>query len=62
MYVLHKVGHTTPRSFLFLPIALGLWPLVAHNLWLRRLGILPDEWYWADRLLYRNGYVVEWRQ
>ncbi len=44
---------------LIFPVALILWPLVAHNLKLRRAGVLPDEWYWADRGMFALGYVVQ---
>ena len=29
--------------------------LVMRNYWLRSLGLLPDEWYWADRDLMDRG-------
>jgi len=44
---------------LALPLALMLWPLVRWNYYQRELGVLPDQWYWADAVLYRLGYYVK---
>lgn len=33
--------------------------LVRMNYRLRGLKILPDKWYWADRMLFENGYNFE---
>ena len=33
--------------------------LVRMNYKLRERGILPDKWYWADRMLYHTGYYVD---
>lgn len=30
--------------------------LVASNYVLREAGVLPDAWYWADRLLLATGH------
>lgn len=36
-----------------------LYPLIYRNYQLRGLGKLPDEWYWADTLLAKWGYLYE---
>lgn len=48
-----------PLCLLWLPVAVVLWPVVAHDYYLRRIGTRPDRWHWADALLYRMGYVVD---
>lgn len=45
-------------SLFWLPYAVILWPLVAWNLRERRLGYLPDQWYWADLKLWAIGYYI----
>jgi hypothetical protein len=40
------------------PIAVILWPLVALNYYERRRGLSPDEWYWADAIMFHFGYYV----
>jgi hypothetical protein len=35
--------------------------LVASNYALRCAGLLPDEWFWADRLLVSIGVFLNWR-
>ena len=35
-------------------IAFCLIPLVKVNLWLRFMGYLPDEWFWADQYVARH--------
>lgn len=37
---------------------LYLKPLIKRNYRLRKMGVLPDEWYWADRLAAEWGYYV----
>ena len=48
----------TLRTVIAAPVAALLWPLVARNYRLRRRGLLPDKWYWADRLMFDMGWVV----
>ncbi len=48
-----------PLRLFWLPVALTLWPVVAHDYYLRRIGARPDRWHWADALLYHMGYVVD---
>ncbi len=43
----------------FIIFHLYLKPLIKENYRLRAEGKLPDEWFWADRLAYEWGYVVE---
>jgi hypothetical protein len=31
-------------------------PLICRNYRLRAEGLLPDEWYWADRLAVHWGF------
>lgn len=50
----------TWRLIYRVPAAPILWLLVAWNMRQRRLGRLPDEWYWADVLLYRWGFPYVW--
>jgi len=45
-------------SWLTFPIALLLMPLVIYNFEQRRKGKLPDEWYWADRIMLDLGWSV----
>ncbi len=35
--------------------------LCRHNIKLRNAGLLPDEWYWADKLLCDNGILWRFR-
>jgi hypothetical protein len=46
------------QHLFWLPIALCLWPIVAHNYRQRRLGLAPDEWHWADRWLFDHSFVI----
>jgi hypothetical protein len=32
--------------------------LTIANYWLRERRILPDKWFWADRMLLERGYAV----
>lgn len=41
------------------PIAVILWPLVALNYYKRKRGLAPDEWYWADAIMFHFGYYVK---
>jgi len=34
-------------------------PLILWNYRERRLGNLPDEWYWADKLAINWGYAIK---
>ncbi len=36
---------------------LVLAPLIRRNLCLRAAGLMPDEWYWADRLAIKWGFL-----
>lgn len=33
-------------------------PLIKRNYRMREAGLLPDEWYWADRLALSWGYTL----
>ena len=33
-------------------------PLIRANYWLREIGVLPDKWFWADRLACSWGYFT----
>lgn len=46
------------RALIFLPFHLALKHLIKRNYEMRRQGLLPDEWYWADRIAARYGYFV----
>lgn len=39
------------------PIILALRPLIWCDRYQRRMGRKPDEWYWADALCCKWGYV-----
>lgn len=56
--MLSKFGRWNWRDFYRLPAALFLGVLVRRNYSLRQIGLLPDEWYWADEKLLSWGYVV----
>ena len=34
--------------------------LVKMNYKLRALKLLPDKWYWADKLLLAEGFYINW--
>jgi len=34
-------------------------PLILRNYRMRRAGLLPDEWYWADRKALDWGYATD---
>lgn len=38
-------------------VKLILVPLIQRNYRLREAGKLPDEWYWADKLKAKWGYI-----
>lgn len=44
--------------WLYMPIAVMLYPLVVANYRQRVCGEAPDEWYWADRVLENLGWYV----
>lgn len=48
-------------AWLYLPAALLLWPIVARDYTLRRQGLRPDRWHWADRALFQMGWVISSR-
>ena len=56
--MLKPTGYKNLRAVVFLPVALFLWPLVSYNYYQRRIGNLPDQWYWADEMLFVNGWYV----
>jgi hypothetical protein len=39
--------------------ALILWPIVAFDYSMRRAGLRPDRFHWADALMLRLGWVME---
>ena len=41
----------------WLAAKLILYPLTYRNYRLREKGKLPDEWYWADILLTKWGFI-----
>lgn len=41
----------------YLTFHLVLKPLIKRNYRLRKLGKLPDEWYWADNLAISCGFI-----
>ena len=59
--MISKFGRWGWRDLYRLPVALFLSPFVLTNYSLRRQGILPDEWYWADKKIFAWGYVVDYR-
>lgn len=42
----------------YLAFHLLLKPLIRRNYKLRAAGVLPDQWYWADKLACKWGYSV----
>lgn len=46
------------RDIYRLPCAMVLCPLILRNYSLRKKGLLPDEWYWADKILLKWGYAM----
>lgn len=49
------------RDYLIAPFAFVLGFLCARNFALRMQGRAPDQWYWADKLLMRFGWVIALR-
>jgi hypothetical protein len=47
------------RHFVFSPVVLPLAALTLRNYRLRQQGAAPDQWYWADALLWHIGFVVQ---
>ena len=48
------------KKLLMFPVFhLLLKPLIKRNYKLRKAGLAPDEWYWADALAVRYGYFVK---
>ena len=47
------------RNWLLLPVSPLLYMLVVHNFHKREKGLAPDEWYWADRILFWGGLAVK---
>lgn len=46
------------RDYFIWPLCFVLAVFTARNYARRMRGILPDSWYWADKLLLRLGWVV----
>ena len=47
------------KAITLLIFYLILRPLIVRNYRLRGIGILQDEWYWADALALHFGYFVK---
>jgi len=58
MFTLNKISNWTLKDIYRLPIAIILSFFVMRNYSLRKKGLLPDEWYWADSIILKWGYVV----
>tara|TARA_R110000803_G_scaffold115793_4_gene184348 strand:+ start:5345 stop:5521 length:177 start_codon:yes stop_codon:yes gene_type:complete len=48
------------KALMFPVFILVLRPLIIRNYKLRRLGLLPDEWYWADSIACKYGYFIKY--
>jgi hypothetical protein len=46
------------KLLMFPMFYLLLKPLIKRNCKLRKAGLAPDAWYWADALAARYGYFV----
>ncbi len=46
------------KLLMYLPFHLVLKPLIKRNYRMRNAGLLPDEWYWADKIAVHYGYFV----
>lgn len=57
--MLSRFGKFSPLDIYRFPIAIILWPLVALNYAKRKRGEAPDEWYWADSIMFHFGYYVK---
>ena len=53
-----KFNKWSIRDAYRLPMALILWPMVSYNYWQRKHRLKPDEWYWADAMMWHYGYAV----
>ena len=42
----------------FYPARILLLPLIHYDRYLRKKGVKPDEWYWADMWLAERGHLV----
>lgn len=45
----------------WLPRIVWLWALTVSNYRKRQIGVLPDEWFWADAELFERGWYVTHR-
>ena len=36
-----------------------LWVLAAMNYWMRENGYAEDKLFWADKILFENGYALD---
>lgn len=61
--MLKKFGKWNIRDIYRLPVAIVLWLLTLRNYALRKDGLAPDEWYWADAMMWNWGYAINtmWR-
>lgn len=44
--------------FVMFPVALALLPIVLRDYRLRRLGLRPDRWHWADKAMFQMGWCA----
>ena len=51
------MNKTEIKERLFVTLLL---PLINENYEQRRLGLLPDEWFWADAIAVNWGYWVDY--
>jgi hypothetical protein len=58
MFTLNKISNWSLKDIYRLPIAIVLSLLIMRNYSLRKKGLLPDKWYWADSVILKWGYVV----
>lgn len=57
--MLSRFGKSSLLDIYRFPIAIILWPMVALNYAKRKRGEAPDEWYWADAIMFHFGYYVK---
>lgn len=53
-----KVRSSRTLAFITFPAAVLLVPVVLYDYRERRMGRRPDRWHWADRALWRLGWVA----
>lgn len=59
LYALKKHGRINWRDIYRAPAAIVLYALTWLNYEQRFKRIKPDEWYWADEVLFCWGYAVK---